>query len=57
VEFYAGDPHLVDIRLVRDPTEADRELENDAIAIYQVADDLYTHQKYRIDGEAAISSR
>jgi len=37
------------------------ELEKDAIAIYQVADDLYSHQRYRIEqgrsnksGEPAI---
>jgi phosphoglycerol transferase MdoB-like AlkP superfamily enzyme len=51
VEFYAGDPKRVDMKLVSNPTEADRELERDAIALYQVADDLYSHRRYRIDGE------
>ncbi len=51
VEFYAGDPKRVDMTLVSNPTEADRELERDAIALYQVADDLYAHRRYRIDGE------
>jgi len=27
------------------------DLEKDTIALYQVADDLYMHQHYRIDGE------
>ncbi len=57
VEFYQGNPKVVEIGLVREPSDADRELEKDATAIYQVADELYTLQKYRIDGEAAISSR
>jgi len=47
-EFYAGDPKRVDMGLLPQPTDADRELEADAIAIYQVADDLYTHLNYRI---------
>ena len=53
VEFYQGDPKVVDMRLFSQPTDADRELEKDAIAIYQVADDLYMHRRYRIDGEPA----
>ena len=35
---------------LQEPTAADLELENDAIAVYQVADDLYMHRHYRIDG-------
>ena len=53
VEFYQGDPKVVDMSLLAQPTEADREIEKDAIAIYQVADDLYMHRRYRIDGEPA----
>jgi len=52
-EFYAGNPKRVDMSLLPKPTDADRELERDAIALYQVADDLYTHRRYRIDMEAA----
>ena len=55
VEFYQGDPKLVDMSLLPQPTEADREIEKDAIAIYQVADDLYMHQRYRIDGESVAA--
>ena len=50
VEFYQGDPKVVDMSLLAQPTDADRELEKDAIAIYQVADDLYMNRRYRIDG-------
>jgi hypothetical protein len=53
VEFYQGDPKVVEMSLLTQPTDADREIEKDAIAIYQVADDLYMHRRYRIDGEAA----
>jgi len=53
VEFYHGDPKVVDMSPLDQPTDADRELEKDAIAIYQVADDLYMHRRYRIDGEPA----
>jgi phosphoglycerol transferase MdoB-like AlkP superfamily enzyme len=52
VEFYAGDPKVVEMSLFVQPSAADRELEQDAVALYQVADDLYTHQRYRIDGQA-----
>ena len=41
VEFYQGDPKVVNMSTLAQPTDADRELEKDAIAIYQVADDLY----------------
>jgi phosphoglycerol transferase MdoB-like AlkP superfamily enzyme len=53
VEFYQGDPKIVDMSLLAQPTDADREIEKDAVAIYQVADDLYMHRRYRIDGEPA----
>jgi arylsulfatase A-like enzyme len=50
VEFYAGDPKVVDMSLISHPSDADLEQEKDAIAIYQVADDLYMHREYRLDG-------
>jgi hypothetical protein len=52
-EFYAGDPKKAGMRPVANPTGADRELERDAIALFEVADDLYTRRRYRIDGENA----
>jgi phosphoglycerol transferase MdoB-like AlkP superfamily enzyme len=53
VEFYQGNPKVVDMTLLPQPTAADRELEKDAIAIYQVADDLYMNRRYRIDDTTA----
>jgi hypothetical protein len=55
-EFYQGNPKLVDVNLVPQPTDADRELEKDAVAIYQVADDLYMHRRYRLDSPAEVSA-
>jgi phosphoglycerol transferase MdoB-like AlkP superfamily enzyme len=49
VEFYAGNPKRAEIKLLGNPTEADHILEQDAMAIFQVADDLYMHQRYKID--------
>ena len=48
-EFYEGDPKQVEMTPLSHPTDADLELEKDAIAIYQVADDLYMHQRYHLD--------
>lgn len=49
VEFYQGNPKVVDMNVLATPADSDRELENDTIAVYQVADELYTHRHYRID--------
>ena len=48
-EFYTGNPKQVEMQLLPKPTEDDRELEKDAAAIYQVADDLYVHRRYHLD--------
>jgi phosphoglycerol transferase MdoB-like AlkP superfamily enzyme len=52
VEFYHGNPKREELRRVKDPDATDLELERDATAIYQVADDLYMHRKYRVHLEA-----
>ena len=54
-EFYQGDPKVVDMSPLSQPTDADREIEKDAIAIYQVADDLYMSRRYQIDGAPAAA--
>jgi len=48
-EFYEGDPKRIEMTPLAHPTESDLELEKDASAIYQVADDLYMHRRYRLD--------
>jgi phosphoglycerol transferase MdoB-like AlkP superfamily enzyme len=49
VEFYQGDPKVVDLKPLAAPTRRERELEQDCIALYQVADDLYMNRRYRLD--------
>jgi hypothetical protein len=49
VEFYAGDPKVAEIKLMKPPTPRELELEKDAMAIYQVADDLYMNRRYHLD--------
>jgi phosphoglycerol transferase MdoB-like AlkP superfamily enzyme len=49
VEFYGGNPKQVEMKLLPNPMESDHVLEQDAMAIFQVADDLYMHQRYRLD--------
>jgi glucan phosphoethanolaminetransferase (alkaline phosphatase superfamily) len=48
-EFYSGDPKVANMEPLSDPKKADREIETNAIAVFQVADDLYMHDRYRID--------
>jgi phosphoglycerol transferase MdoB-like AlkP superfamily enzyme len=48
-EFYSGDPKRVEMKLLKQPLSSDLELEKDTISLYQVADDLYMHQRYRLD--------
>ncbi len=47
-EFYSGDPKHTEMKL-HQPDKVHHELEADAAALYQVADDLYMHQRYRLD--------
>jgi phosphoglycerol transferase MdoB-like AlkP superfamily enzyme len=49
VEFYAGDPHAVNLELTPQPTPDDLELEKNAEAIFQVADELYMNRRYHLD--------
>jgi phosphoglycerol transferase MdoB-like AlkP superfamily enzyme len=48
-EFYAGNPKEVEMTLLPTSSASELELEKDAIALYQVADDLYTHRLYHLD--------
>jgi phosphoglycerol transferase MdoB-like AlkP superfamily enzyme len=49
VEFYRGDPKHDELQAFANPTAADQELEKDAIALFEVADDLYTNRRYHLD--------
>lgn len=48
-EFYLGDPQKVEMKRLSAPGPADLELEKDATALYQVADELYIQQRFRIE--------
>jgi arylsulfatase A-like enzyme len=52
-EFYTGDPKVAEMELLPDPSKSDAEIKTNAIAAYQVADDLYMHERYRIDASPA----
>jgi phosphoglycerol transferase MdoB-like AlkP superfamily enzyme len=47
-DFYAGDPKTGGLTPLTLITPHDRELERDTIALFQVADELYTQQRYRL---------
>ena len=48
-EFYAaGAPHQ-EMKPLHSPESLERELQLDAMALFQVADDLYMHQRYRVE--------
>jgi phosphoglycerol transferase MdoB-like AlkP superfamily enzyme len=49
-EYYAGNPKVAELTPVGQPGPEFLELEKSATALYQVADDLYMHRLYRIDG-------
>jgi phosphoglycerol transferase MdoB-like AlkP superfamily enzyme len=49
VEFYAGDPHVVNLQLTPQPSPEDLELEKNAEAIFQVADEFYMNRRYHLD--------
>jgi phosphoglycerol transferase MdoB-like AlkP superfamily enzyme len=51
-EFYGGNPKVEEMRLLPHPDAKDRDLEKEAMAIFQAADDLYTHQRYRLEDAA-----
>jgi len=47
-EFYRGNPKVAEMTRVDRPDDTDLELEKDAMAIYQTADELYMQRKYRV---------
>ena len=49
VEFYRGDPKREGLSRVKEPDAVDLELEKDATALFQTADELYTHERYRVE--------
>src|SRR5262249_42928269 len=48
VEYYHGNPKLENMQRASRPDDADLELERDATALFQMADELYMQEKYAI---------
>ncbi|HVV72829.1 MAG TPA: LTA synthase family protein, partial [Verrucomicrobiae bacterium] len=55
-EFYTGDPKVAEMQPLKNPNASDRELEKDAMAVFQVADDLYMHRRYRVEPAAGAQA-
>jgi phosphoglycerol transferase MdoB-like AlkP superfamily enzyme len=51
VEFFHGNPKVQEMIKAADADAKDRELEQDALALFQVADDLYMNRRYRLDAK------
>jgi phosphoglycerol transferase MdoB-like AlkP superfamily enzyme len=49
VEYYSGDPKVANMQPLANAKKSDLEIETNAVAVYQVADDLYMHERYRIE--------
>jgi phosphoglycerol transferase MdoB-like AlkP superfamily enzyme len=47
-EYFEGDPKREQMRRVEAPDSEMIELEQDAVALFQTADDLYMHRRYRV---------
>jgi len=48
IEYYAGNPKLGTLERTSRPDDRMKELEKDAIALFQVGDDLYMNRRYRV---------
>jgi phosphoglycerol transferase MdoB-like AlkP superfamily enzyme len=55
-EFYSGNPKVVNMEPLAKLQDEDRLIQTNAVAVYQVADDLYMHKRYRIDGAVATKT-
>jgi arylsulfatase A-like enzyme len=47
-EFYAAAAPHAEMKILHSPQSLERELQADAMALFQVADDLYMHQRYHV---------
>ncbi|WP_160164647.1 LTA synthase family protein [Pedosphaera parvula] len=56
-EFYHGDPKTEGMKKITSPDAADLEIEKDAMALYQSADELYTHERYRVQSGGQSSAK
>jgi len=54
VEFYRGNPKSENMLQVAQPDSVDLELEKDAVALFQTADDLYMRRRYCLQPEGGF---
>jgi len=54
-QFYTGDPKRQELTPFSDPTPSDQAMATDAIALFQVADDLYIHRQFTLDLPKALA--
>ncbi len=55
VQFYEGDPKQREMTLLQKPGPVQTETEIDTIALFETADDLYMHRRYRMDHPALVT--
>jgi phosphoglycerol transferase MdoB-like AlkP superfamily enzyme len=55
-EYYSGDPKVANMQPLPSPKKSDLEIDTNAVAVYQVADDLYMNEKYRIDASTTTTN-
>ena len=48
VEYYHGNPKVASMQRVSQPDPIDLEVEKDAVALFQMADELYTQERYAV---------
>lgn len=48
-EYYAGDPKTGNLERMSEPGPLEQELERDAIALFQLADEMYIQRRYHLD--------
>jgi len=48
VEYYHGNPKVESMQRVSQPDPIDLEVEKDAVALFQMADELYTQERYAV---------
>jgi len=54
VEYYHGNPKTESMQRISHPDAVDRDVEKDAVALFQMADDLYTHERYAVEARRPL---
>jgi arylsulfatase A-like enzyme len=54
VEYYHGNPKTESMQRISQPDAVDGEVEKDAVALFQMADELYTRERYAVEARRPI---